>query len=158
MRRSLLGIIVFVVLLLQVTLFSKIEILGVRPDGVLIVLVYIALAFGAIAGAIVGFLVGLAQFAIMATAVASLPLAGTLVGFTVGRYGTKIMYESYLVQLAIIFASVVVFDSINFLWSAPGGFSWSLARWTLPSAAYTALAGVAVVVVLERVFGMRLVA
>jgi rod shape-determining protein MreD len=157
MRRPLLGILVFAALLLQVTLFGKIEIFGARPDGVLIVLVYIALAFGAIVGSIVGFLVGLAQFAIMATALASLPLAGTVVGFAVGRYGTKIMYESYLVQLVIIFASVVIFDSINMLWSAPAGFGWSLARWTLPAAAYTALVGVGLVVVLERVFGMRLV-
>ena len=157
MRRSLVGIVVFAALVLQVTLFAKIEIFGVRPDGVLIVLVYVALAFGAIVGSVVGFLVGLAQFAIMSTSLASLPLAGTVVGFAVGRYGTKIMFESYLVQLVIIFASVVVFDAINLLWSAPGNFTWSLLRWSLPAAAYTALVGVALVIVLERAFGMRLV-
>jgi rod shape-determining protein MreD len=157
MRRPLLWILVPVVLVLQVTVMSRIEVLGVRPDGVLILLVYLALSFGAVVGSVMGFALGLAQFAIMSTAMASLPLAGTVVGFVVGRYGTKIMYESYLVQMLIIFASVLVFDAINLVWSAPAGFAGNLLRWSLPAAVYTALVGVGLVVFLERLLGVRLV-
>jgi len=157
MQRSFLWIFVFVALVLDVTIFTKLEILGARPDLVIVVLVYLAFSFGAVVGSVVGFLVGLAEFAIMSTTMASLPLAGTVVGFLVGRYGTKIMYESYFVQLAIIFASVVVFDSINLVWSAPSDFVTGLVRWSLPGAAYTALVGVGLVVLFERVLGLRLV-
>lgn len=129
MRRTFLWIFVVTALVLQVTLFTKIEISGARPDAVIVVLVYLAFSFGAIVGSIVGFLIGLAEFAIMSTTMASLPLAGTVVGFLVGRYGTKIMYENYLVQLAIIFASVLVFDSINLVWSAPSDLATDLVRW-----------------------------
>ena len=148
----------FAALVLQVAVLGKLAILGVRPDAVMIVLVYMSLAFGAVVGAVLGFSFGLALFAIAATGVASLPLAGTVVGFLVGKYGTKIMHESHLVQFIIMVASVVVFDSINLLWLVPSEFAWNLVRWSLPAAVYTAALGVALVVLLERVFGMRLVA
>jgi rod shape-determining protein MreD len=157
MQRSFLWIFIFAALVLEVTLFAKLEILGVRPDAVIVVLVYLAFSFGAVVGSVVGFLVGLAEFAIMSTTMASLPLAGTVVGFLVGRYGTKIMYENYLVQLAIIFASVIIFDSINLVWSAPSDFVTDLVRWSIPGAAYTALVGVGLMVFFERVLGLRLV-
>jgi len=157
MRRTFLWLFLFVALVLDVTVLSKAEILGARADAVLIVLVYISLTFGAVVGSITGFMVGLAQFAIISTTVASLPLAGTVVGFLVGRYGTKIMYESYLVQVLIIFVSVVVFDTINLLWSVPAESLTDLLRWSLPGALYTALAGVGLVIVFERIFGLRLV-
>ena len=157
MRRTFLWLFLFVALVLDVTVLSKAEILGARADAVLIALVYISLTFGAVVGSITGFMVGLAQFAIISTTVASLPLAGTVVGFLVGRYGTKIMYESYLVQVLIIFVSVVVFDTINLLWSVPAESLTDLLRWSLPGALYTALAGVGLVIVFERIFGLRLV-
>jgi rod shape-determining protein MreD len=157
MRRSILGAVVFAVLVLQAAVAGKIEILGVRPDAVMIVVVYMSLAYGAAAGAILGFGIGLAEFAIMATGAASLPLAGTVVGFLVGRYGTKIMYESYLVQLLMLFGAVVVSDVINLVWLAPDQLAWSLVRWSVPAAAYTAIVGVALVVIIERALGLRLV-
>jgi len=157
MQRKFLWVFVATALALQVTLFARIEILGARPDAVLVVLVYLAFSFGAIAGSIVGFLVGLAEFAIMSTTMASLPLAGTVVGFLVGRYGTKIMYENYLVQFAIIFFSVIVFDSINLVWSVPSDLAADLVRWSIPGAVYTAVVGVGLVAFFERVLGLRLV-
>jgi rod shape-determining protein MreD len=157
MQRKFLWVFVVTALALQVTLFARIEILGARPDAVLVVLVYLAFSFGAIAGSIVGFLIGLAEFAIMSTTMASLPLAGTVVGFLVGRYGTKIMYENYLVQFAIIFVSVIVFDSINLVWSVPSDLATNLVRWSIPGAVYTAVVGVGLVAFFERVLGLRLV-
>lgn len=157
MRRSFLGAVVFAALVLQVAVAGRIEIFGVRPDAVIIVVVYMSLAYGAAVGAILGFALGLAEFAIMATGAASLPLAGTVVGFLAGRYGTKIMYESYLVQLLILFSGVVIFDVINNVWLAPDQLAWNLARWSLPAAAYTAVVGVALVVLVERALGLRLV-
>jgi rod shape-determining protein MreD len=157
MRRSPLWILALVVLLLQITVSGKAEILGVRPDGVMVVLVYLALAFGAPVGSLVGFGLGLAQFAIMTSSMASLPLAGTVVGFLVGRYGTKIMYESYLAQLLIILGACLVFDTVNLVWTAPADLAGNLVRWSLPAAAYTSVVGVALVVVVERVLGVRLI-
>ncbi len=158
MRKFSLWFMVLVLLILQVTLFRKIEVWGVRPDATIVVLVYVALAYGPLVGAVFGFFICLAEFSVLSSALASLPLAGTLVGYLVGRYGTKIMYESHLVQLVIIFVGVVVFDVINFVWLGPAEFWVGFFRYTMPGALYTALAGVIVVTVVERVGGMRIIA
>lgn len=158
MRRFSLWFLVFVLLFLQVTLFRKIGVWGVRPDSIIVVIVYVALAFGPVPGSVFGFFVCLAEYSILSSALASLPLAGTLIGYLVGRYGTKIMYESYLVQLVIIFASVVVFDIINYIWLGSTEFLPALFRYTIPGALYTALAGVVVVALVERIGGLRIIA
>jgi hypothetical protein len=67
------------------------------------------------------------------------------------------MYESYLVQLVIIFVCVILFDTINLAWSDLSRLPMGLLRFSLGSAVYTSLAGVALAVVIERIIGLRLV-
>ena len=156
MRKSSLWLLVLLTIVLKLTLFSRIEIWGTRPDSTVIVLVYVALGLGPVAGALLGFLVGLAEFSILSTSVSSMPLAGTVVGFLVGRYGTKIMHESYPVQFLIIFLAVVVMDIINFTWYDPATLPVMLVRYTFLGGLYTAVAGVIMVFIVERIAGLRL--
>jgi rod shape-determining protein MreD len=157
MRRFSLWLLVVLALIFQVTIFRKIELWGMRPDATVIILVYMGLGLGSVAGALFGFLLGLANLAILSTSMASMPLAGTVVGFVVGRYATKVMYESYLVQLVIIFVSVLVFDAVNLAWADLSGLPVSLLRYSLGSAVYTSVAGVTLAIVIERIIGLRLV-
>jgi rod shape-determining protein MreD len=157
MRRSSLWLFVLLLLILDLTLFRKIEVWRIRPDATALIIVYVALALGSTAGCLFGFLVGLAKLAILSTSMASMPLAATVVGFLVGKYATKIMYESYLVQMVIVFVGVLILDVINFAWASPGGFATGVFRFSLGTAAYTAVIGVAIVALLERVVGLRLV-
>jgi rod shape-determining protein MreD len=78
---------VFVAAILQVTIFSQIDILGGYPDVVLLTLMGIALLRGSIYGAAAGFFVGLiVDTANLATlGVTSLLL--TVAGYWIGRYG-----------------------------------------------------------------------
>jgi rod shape-determining protein MreD len=157
MRRSSLWLFVLLVLILDLTLFRKIEIWRIRPDSTALIIVYVALALGSAAGCLFAFLIGLAKLAILSTSLASMPLAATVVRFLVGKYATKIMYESYFVQLVIVFTGVVILDVINFAWASPGGFAATVLRFSLGTAAYTAVVGVGIVALLERVMGLRLV-
>ncbi len=157
MRRSSLWLFVLLVLILDLTLFRRIKIWGIAPDSTTLVIVYVALGLGAVAGSLFAFLVGLAELSILSTSMTSMPLAATIVGFLVGKYGTKIMYESYLVQIVIVFFSVLVLDLVNFAWMSPSGLVPSLLRFSLGAAVYTALVGVAIAAVVERVIGLRLV-
>jgi rod shape-determining protein MreD len=78
------GLLIFVAAILQVTIFSDIDILGGYPDVVLLTLVAIALLRGSIYGACCGFAAGL----LVDTAnlgVSSLLL--TIAGYWIGRYG-----------------------------------------------------------------------
>lgn len=156
MRKSSLWVLALITIILQLTLFTKIEVWGIRPDATVIVLVYVALGLGPVVGALLGFLLGLAEFSILSTAMASMPLAGTLAGFLVGRYGTKIMHESYAVQFLIIFLAVLVMDVVNFAWHDPGALMFILARYTLLGGLYTAFVGVVMVFIVERIAGLRL--
>lgn len=157
MRKSSLWLLILLALVLQASLFSKIEVWGVRPDSVLIVLVYVALGLGPITGALLGFLMGLAQLSILSTSMVSAPLAATIVGFVVGKYGTKVMYESYLVQFVIIVTGVLLFDAINFAYSSPTQLPVAILRFSIAGGLYTAAVGVVLVVVIERIMGLRLV-
>jgi rod shape-determining protein MreD len=156
MRKSSLLLLAVLTLLLKLTLFTKIGIWGIRPDSTVIVLVYVALALGPLAGALFGFLIGLAEYGILSTSMASMPLAGALTGFLVGRYGSKIVHESLLVQMLIIFVSVVFMDVINFAWYDPAGIPFALARYSLLGGAYTACVGVVLVFVVHRITDLRL--
>jgi len=81
------GVLVFVAAILQVTIFSSVEILGGTPDVVLLTLVAIALLRGSIYGASAGFVAGfLVDTANLSTlGVTSLLL--TIAGYWIGRYG-----------------------------------------------------------------------
>jgi rod shape-determining protein MreD len=156
MRKSSLWLLALLAIVLKLTLFNRIEIWGIRPDSTVIILVYVALSLGPLAGALFGFLVGLAEFGILSTAMPSMPLAGALVGFAVGRYGGKTMHDSALVQMFVIFVAVVMLDVVNFAWYDPGRLLFILTRYTLLGGIYTALAGIIMVFIVRRIMGVRL--
>jgi rod shape-determining protein MreD len=81
------ALLMFVAAILQVTIFSQLDILGGYPDVVLLVLVAVALLRGSIYGAAAGFFAGLiVDTANLATlGVTSLLL--TIAGYWIGRYG-----------------------------------------------------------------------
>jgi rod shape-determining protein MreD len=157
MHKFSLWLLVLITLLLQVTLFTRIEVGGIGPDPALIMLVLVALALGPVVGMLFGFLMGFSQLAILSTSMVSAPLAATVVGYLVGKYGTKIMYESYLVQFLILVLGVLAYDIINFAISSPGQLGLILVRFSLGSALYTAAIGVMLVVFIERIVGLRLI-
>ena len=81
------AVLMFVAAILQVTIFSQLDILGGYPDVVLLTLVAVALLRGSIYGAAAGFFAGLiVDTANLATlGVTSLLL--TIAGYWIGRYG-----------------------------------------------------------------------
>jgi rod shape-determining protein MreD len=81
------GALVFVAAILQVTIFSDIDILGGYPDLVLLTLVAIALLRGSIYGAGAGFAAGLIVDTANLGTLGVTSLLLTLAGFWIGRYG-----------------------------------------------------------------------
>ena len=100
---------IFVAAILQVTIFSQIDILGGYPDVVLLTLMAIALLRGSIYGAACGFFAGLiVDTANLATlGVTSLLL--TIAGYWIGRYGeTTGRDRAHAPYVSVAVATIVV--------------------------------------------------
>ena len=81
------AVLVFVASILQVTIFSQIDILGGYPDVVLLTLVAIALLRGSIYGAASGFFAGLIVDTANLGTLGVTSLLLTIAGYWIGRYG-----------------------------------------------------------------------
>jgi len=119
------AVLVFVAAILQVTIFSSVEILGGTPDVVLLTLVGIALLRGSIYGASAGFVAGfLVDTANLSTlGVTSLLL--TIAGYWIGRYGettgrdrahapfVSVAVATILVQFGALFLHYMLGDPVS---------------------------------------------
>ena len=119
-------------------------IFGVAPDLLTLVVIYWALAFGARAGVLAGFVVGLVADA---EAARFLGLsAGTLaaVGFVVGTVGGSLHRERPPAQFLVLFLGTVAALAIRFLFSTYGDMTaWFsiFPRAVVLRALYTAILG-----------------
>ena len=80
-------LLIFVAAILQVTIFSQIDILGGYPDVVLLTLMAIALLRGSIYGAALGFFAGLIVDTANLGTLGVTSLLLTIAGYWIGRYG-----------------------------------------------------------------------
>ena len=119
------GVLIFIAAILQVTIFSSVEILGGTPDVVLLTLMAIAFLRGSIYGAAAGFMAGfLVDTANLATlGVTSLLL--TIAGYWIGRYGettgrdrghapyVSVAVATILVQFGALFLHYMLGDPVS---------------------------------------------
>ena len=150
-RNVLLLLVVFV---LQITWGYVFDILEVRPDLILLALVYIALRVGPFEATILGFGIGLFQDAYMPQNLGLNALVKSVVGFGVGYGRVGIMADDIQVQTLLVFGVVLVHDLIYYL----GYSGLSMAdvpyfclRYGLGRALYTSLIGFC----LTYVWGLR---
>ena len=81
------GVLLFLVAILQVSAFSSVRIGGAAPDVLLVTLVAVALLRGSITGAVAGFLTGLVVDITTLGTLGLTSLLLTLAGYWAGRYG-----------------------------------------------------------------------
>ena len=119
------AVLVFVASILQVTIFSDIEILGGTPDVVLLTLVAIALLRGSIYGAAAGFAAGLLVDTANLGTIGVTSLLLTLAGYWIGRYGettgrdrahapfVSVAVATVLVQFGALIMHYMLGDSVS---------------------------------------------
>ena len=119
------AVLVFVASVLQVTIFSGIEILGGTPDVVLLTLVAIALLRGSIYGAACGFAAGLLVDTANLGTLGVTSLLLTLAGYWIGRYGettgrdrahapfVSVAVATVLVQFGALILHYMLGDSVS---------------------------------------------
>ena len=96
------AVLVFVVAVLQVSVFAGVSLLGGSPDVLLVTLVAVALLRGATTGAVAGFFAGLLVDVALLDTLGVTSLLLTLAGYWAGRYGeTAASTRRYAPYLAV---------------------------------------------------------
>lgn len=102
-------VIVLLVAVLQVTVFSTVELLGGVPDVLLVVLVILALLRGPVAGAVCGFAAGLVTDVATLQTLGVTSLLLVLLGYWAGRYGESAARDRRPGPLLPVVAATVVY-------------------------------------------------
>ncbi len=103
MRRAItLSIVIVTAILLQTTLFSQVELLGVKPDLLFAVTILIAMLEGPSSGAVAGFSAGMAQDFLLNSPKGITALTLTLLGYTVGMARQYIVTPSPFLPVLLV--------------------------------------------------------
>jgi len=129
---------------LQTTWIDFLEVFSLKPDLILLVLVYIALREGPLVAICMGFGVGFIQDVYHPADLGLNALSKSLIGFVVGYGRSRIVADNIQVQIGLLFGAVIFHDLIYYLGTSAIGvidvpFFWF--RYGLGRAIYTALLG-----------------
>lgn len=129
-----------IALLLQTTLVETISIYQIKPDIVIIVLVFISFYDGKIAGTIFGFFAGWFQDIYSPEYLGLNTLCKSVMGFFIGCTSRGVIEESFVAQGIILFLATFCHDMLYFLiysWGHMHDYLWYVFRYSLPTALYT---------------------
>ena len=139
--------------LLQSAIAEDLSILGGRPDFILIVLVYLSLAYGSMAGMIFGFSAGLLQdFYGPETNLGLNALCKTLTCYVIGLGKYGLQKENFLILMLVLGVGMLLHEVLYFLIYV--GFDVLLffdmiRRAALPSMIYTGILGAVLTIALS---------
>lgn len=145
MKAFILAIFVLVNLIMQETIFDLIKIGGIKPDFLLILVMFSALLDGPVAGWKMGLAIGLLQDLVSGKFFGLYALCGMTTGYLVGLVETRIFKENYLVPVAVLFIGTIFHEFLYlFLGSLIGQTVQWASRWwgvIFPLAVYHAFIG-----------------
>ncbi len=104
-------IIIFIFVTTQVTFLNFIDIFGVRPNLIIILIVSISLLEGRNYGAAVGFTAGLCLDSVAGVALGYQALIGMLLGVLLGNINKRFFKENIFVMIICTFISTILFES-----------------------------------------------
>lgn len=143
MRLYLLLLMLAVALFLQVTLLNFISVFGVKPDLILIIVVFNAFLKGSREGALIGFLGGLFEDLAIGSYIGMNALSAMAVGYLVGLSESKLYKDSSLMVVFLVWLSSFVAQLLNYIllsimevYINPGVALFNV---IVPTATYTAL-------------------
>lgn len=143
----------YLAVVLQTTLAPAIEILGVRPDFPLLVVLLIALREGAAGGALAGFVAGLFVDLGSAQTLGVSSLANSVVAFTVGSLSGRLVRTSAVTRTIVAFVAVAVRDQAVASLALAEGFLDGLrliGTFSLPGGVYSAVFAAPVMLLSDR--------
>ncbi len=160
MRAGTYAALAFVAVVLDATVAPEMEILGARPDLLVLVVVYGGLVLGTRPATVSGFVLGLVADSEMSEYMGLHALALSTVGFLSARTWDHLVRGSVLVQCSVLVVASLTHDAIYYLiyYRNHLDMFWGfIARYGLLGGLYTAALG-ALVFGLARARGWRAIA
>jgi len=102
MRTSWVILLILVVPFIQSSLFDMFAYQGVRPDFILILVVYFALFEGVPRATMIGLITGFIQDALLGGPLGLYLLTKTILGYTLANMGKKIVSANLMVQMIVV--------------------------------------------------------
>ena len=141
LRIGVLSVILLINFSLQSTLFHYIEIIGVKPNTALIIIVGYSILRGDMEGAILGFFTGLLQDIYFNSYIGLYALMGMLTGYFCGKPFKDFFRENFFLPLSLVAISSLIHQFIlyvaNFLFRARLDFPFYFRTIILPGSVYT---------------------
>lgn len=143
MRTFLLGSSLIIGLVLQSTLFEKLQIVGAKPDLLLIVVVLIGILQGREQGAKVGFIFGLVEDLYLGRYWGLNAFVKMLTGYLVGLAENKVFKENLLIPSFGLFSATFLHNFIYIALAGLAGLGTEVVPYvwhvTFPMASYNAI-------------------
>lgn len=142
----------FVIFVLQVTLVHNVTVAGASPDLMMVMLVVLVIDRKPVTGIIVGFLLGFLQDLGNASFLGMNALAKSIVGYGIAKYGRDYLPDNVLFKGLLVFAACLLNDIVTLHVAAsfdPGQVIVAFFRYSILSAAYTALLAVIVMQIID---------
>lgn len=114
MRKIILALMVIVSLILQSTVFNYIKVAGVKPDLVLVIIIFNALINGSKDGAILGFAGGLLQDILIGQFIGLNALSKAATGYIFGFVGKKLYRENIFIPILSLLLGSVFNDLMTY--------------------------------------------
>jgi rod shape-determining protein MreD len=159
MKALLLVVILLLGFTVQSSLVVKISILGIKPDLLLAIIIYIGLLRGPIMASVMGFIVGFVADLSATHLLGINALSMSVVGFVAGRIWVNINRESFLAQFLVLFLLSLLHDIIFLILITAGRLAdifQSLVWVSIPSAFYTSVVSPALFWVFMKYVGTRI--
>ncbi|MCK5672620.1 MAG: rod shape-determining protein MreD [Spirochaetales bacterium] len=101
-------IVLFITIILQSTILTKISINGIKPDFVLVIIILYSNYFGKIKGQLLGFSSGLVVDFLSLSPLGFNSLINTIIGYLAGATSGKIFLDSIVVPIIFVFIGTLV--------------------------------------------------
>jgi len=141
MRILVVGIILIINTILQSTYFEYIQIIDIKPNTAIVIIVAFALMRGSFEGAIIGFFAGLLQDMIFGSNIGLNALLGLYVGYFCGKLNKDFFTENYFLELGLCIVSVLFYECVvyifGFLVRGKTDFIYCLNTIIIPEVVYT---------------------
>ena len=117
MRILVVGFILFINIILQSTYFEHIQIIGVKPNTAIIIIVAFSLMRGSFEGALIGFCAGLLQDILFGSNIGFNALLGMYIGYFCGKLNKDFYSENYFLELGLCILSIFCYEFIVYVFN-----------------------------------------